>query len=94
MSTGSLVEVLSGHEGPISGICFDPMGHLVGSCSWDKTSKLWDIYSGERMMQSSSHKSDLQSISYSPNRREILVSALDGDLIFYCSQTFSQLRTI
>ncbi|KAG8986246.1 hypothetical protein FRB90_004125, partial [Tulasnella sp. 427] len=42
-SSGQLVEVLSGHKGPVSGILWSADGSRLLSGSWDKSVKLWDV---------------------------------------------------
>ncbi|KAG8980215.1 U3 snoRNP protein, partial [Tulasnella sp. 427] len=41
--TGQLVETLSGHKGPVSGIMWSADGSRLLSGSWDKSVKLWDV---------------------------------------------------
>jgi WD40 repeat protein len=36
VKTGRLLDVLAGHEGPVSGLAFCPTQPLLASCSWDK----------------------------------------------------------
>ena len=44
VQTGHLVQTLSGHEGPISSICFSPsVLPVLTSGSWDKTVRTWDV---------------------------------------------------
>ncbi|KAG1659418.1 Periodic tryptophan protein 2 [Nymphon striatum] len=44
MVNGSLLEVLTGHEAPISGISFSPTQAILLSSSWDKTVRVWDVF--------------------------------------------------
>lgn len=44
MQTGRLLEVLSGHEAPVSGLEFSPTQPLLLSSSWDKTVKVWNMF--------------------------------------------------
>lgn len=36
-------QVLAGHEGPVSCLCFSPVQSVLASCSWDRTVRLWDM---------------------------------------------------
>jgi periodic tryptophan protein 2 len=49
MQTGHLLEILSGHEGPISSIAFSPNGArpILASGSWDKSCRVWDVFEGK-----------------------------------------------
>jgi periodic tryptophan protein 2 len=44
MQTGRLLEVLSGHEGPVSSLAFSPSpsSSSLASASWDKTLRIWN----------------------------------------------------
>jgi WD40 repeat protein len=36
VKTGRLLDVLAGHEGPVSALAFCPTQPLLASCSWDR----------------------------------------------------------
>jgi len=40
-------QVLSGHEGPVAGLAFSPVGPLLASASWDHTLRTWDVFAGK-----------------------------------------------
>ena len=44
LQTGKLLDVLPGHEAPISSIVFNPIRPVLASGSWDKTVRIWDIF--------------------------------------------------
>jgi periodic tryptophan protein 2 len=44
LQTGKLLEILSGHEGPISCLAFSSSTSTLASGSWDGTLKLWNVY--------------------------------------------------
>ena len=35
-----------GHTDRVTGVCFDPTGKTIVSCSWDKTIRFWDSATG------------------------------------------------
>jgi WD40 repeat protein len=37
LKTGRLLDVLAGHEGPVSCLAFNPVSNALASGSWDKT---------------------------------------------------------
>lgn len=43
----TLMQVLSGHEGPVAGLVFSPTGPLLASASWDHTLRTWDVFAGK-----------------------------------------------
>lgn len=46
MQTGHVLQTLSGHEGPVSAISFNPSlsRAVLASCSWDHTVRTWDVF--------------------------------------------------
>jgi periodic tryptophan protein 2 len=56
MQTGRLLDVLAGHEGPVSSLAFSPTEAILASGSWDKTVKLWDIFETKTATQSLPHQ--------------------------------------
>ena len=36
-------QVLTGHTGPVSSLCFSPVQSILASASWDKTVRIWDM---------------------------------------------------
>ena len=44
IKTGRLLDILSGHEGPVSCLAFSPLeGGLLASGSWDKTARCGSV---------------------------------------------------
>ena len=39
-----IIDVLSGHEGPVSSLHFNPLTSVLTSSSWDKTVRIWDVF--------------------------------------------------
>ncbi|XP_020631360.1 periodic tryptophan protein 2 homolog [Orbicella faveolata] len=87
MKTGRLIEVLSGHEGPISELVFSPSQPLLTSGSWDKTVRLWNMYDSKVSWETLNLGSDVLTVSVRPDGAQVAVASLD------CQITFFDLRT-
>eukprot|EP01107_Rhizomastix_libera_P013070 TRINITY_DN3471_c0_g1_i1.p1 TRINITY_DN3471_c0_g1~~TRINITY_DN3471_c0_g1_i1.p1 ORF type:complete len:877 (+),score=205.99 TRINITY_DN3471_c0_g1_i1:27-2657(+) len=83
IQTGKIIDVLSGHEGPVSGLAFNPVYPTLASVSWDKTARVWDIYEGKHRRESFTHGSDCLALAYSPDGKVLCTSSLDGNISFW-----------
>ncbi|KAJ1343120.1 hypothetical protein BSLG_002146 [Batrachochytrium salamandrivorans] len=61
VQTGRLLDILPGHEGPISGLAFSLEGTLASS-SWDQTVRIWDIFSRDKQSEMFDHQSEISTI--------------------------------
>ncbi|XP_013385709.1 periodic tryptophan protein 2 homolog [Lingula anatina] len=83
MKTGRLLEVLAGHEGPISSLAFSTGHAILASTSWDKTVKLWDIFESKGSRETILLGSDVLGLAYRPDGAELAVSTLNGHISFW-----------
>lgn len=84
VQSGKLLDVLSGHEGPVSSLAFSPTGNgMMASTSWDKTVKLWECFKGKSPVESLEVNADALAVAYRFDGAEICVSTLDGRLAFF-----------
>ncbi|NXG95725.1 PWP2 protein, partial [Loxia leucoptera] len=83
MQSGRLLDVLAGHEGPISSLSFNPMKCVLASASWDKTVKLWDMLDSWRTKETLIINSDVLVVAFRPDGRELAVAALNGQITFW-----------
>lgn len=90
VQTGKLLEVLSGHEGPISCLAFSPgtdpdVSGVLASGSWDKSVKLWEVFArgGPRVTETLEHNADVLSLAFRPDGKELAVTTLDGQITFW-----------
>eukprot|EP00039_Didymoeca_costata_P029411 m.24578 g.24578 ORF g.24578 m.24578 type:complete len:904 (-) comp7619_c0_seq2:59-2770(-) len=95
MKSGQLVDMLAGHEGPVATLHFNPIRSLLASGSWDNTVRLWDIFEHKRTRDTLELASDVISLAFRSDGRELTTSTLNGNLtIWDVSGPASQLRTI
>ena len=80
MKTGKLLEMLSGHVGPVSGLVFNPTRALLASSSWDNTVRLWDVFEKKHTRDTLELGSDVVTLAFRPDGRELVSSSLNGNL--------------
>lgn len=83
LQTGQLLEVLSGHMGPISALAFDPLGHRLASASWDRTVRLWDVFARDHNMQALEHAADVLALSFRPDGQQLAVATLKAEILLW-----------
>ncbi|EPY54274.1 U3 snoRNP-associated protein Utp1 [Schizosaccharomyces cryophilus OY26] len=94
VQTGQLLERLAGHEGPVSSLSFNSSGNLLASGSWDKTVRIWDIFSRSGIVEPFPIPSDVLALSFRPDGKELSVASLDGQLSFWDVQEAKQTSLI
>eukprot|EP01071_Lankesteria_metandrocarpae_P009496 Lankesteria_metandrocarpae@DN5206_c0_g1_i1.p1 len=79
MQTGSVLELLNGHEAPVIGLQFHPhpsKAGILASASWDNTIRVWDIFSRKgHFVESLDHNSMVLSMSFDPRGNGRLAAA-------------------
>ncbi|KAM7483673.1 hypothetical protein LguiB_008256 [Lonicera macranthoides] len=83
MKTGRLLDVLSGHEGPVHGLTFSPTNAILASSSWDRTVRLWDVFEGKGAVETFPHTHDVLTVVYRPDGKQLASSTLDGQIHFW-----------
>ncbi|XP_057725942.1 periodic tryptophan protein 2 [Arachis stenosperma] len=83
MRTGRLLDVLSGHEGPVHALMFSPTNNILTSSSWDKTVRLWDVFDGKGAVETFPHTHEVLTVVYRPDGRQLACSTLDGQIHFW-----------
>lgn len=97
VQTGKLLEVISGHDGPVSSLSFSPSvsSSVMASVSWDKTLRLWNaiaVGSSSEVIQLGG--SDGTAVTFRPDGGEVAVATMNGQISFFNSQTATQTGTI
>mmetsp|Transcript_5199 Transcript_5199/g.7329 ORF Transcript_5199/g.7329 Transcript_5199/m.7329 type:complete len:946 (+) Transcript_5199:168-3005(+) len=83
LQTGKLMDILTGHTGPVCGLAFQSTGGTLASASWDGTVKFWDLYKGNVPTESVQHTSDVVCVAFRPDGKEICTGTIGGLLSFW-----------
>jgi periodic tryptophan protein 2 len=95
VQTGKLLDVLAGHEGPISSLAFSPSGtNQLASGSWDRTVRVWNVFGRSRAVEPLSLTSDVLALAFRPDGKELAASTLDGQITFFEVQEGKQTNVI
>mmetsp|Transcript_9075 Transcript_9075/g.18345 ORF Transcript_9075/g.18345 Transcript_9075/m.18345 type:complete len:850 (+) Transcript_9075:214-2763(+) len=82
MQTGKLLDVLSGHKGPVCTLKFAPIGGVLSSGAWDGTVKVWDVYKSNNV-ETLIHQRDVLALDYRGDGKEIVTATSAGTLNFW-----------
>ncbi len=96
VQTGRLMEVLSGHEGPVSCLRFSPSpaSSALVSASWDKTLRIWDALAVSSSNEAVPVLSDATAVDFRPDGQQVAVATLNGHITFFDVKSGSQTGTI
>ncbi|OQV20534.1 Periodic tryptophan protein 2-like protein [Hypsibius exemplaris] len=96
VQTGRLLEILSGHEAPISGVAFGNAGEnqLLVSSSWDQTVRVWDIFKSKSQQESVRVHSEALAVAFRPDGNEIAVCDLNCRIQFFDPVSTQQIGII
>lgn len=83
VQTGKLLDVLTGHEGPISSLAFSPTGNLLASGSWDKTVRVWTVFGRSRAVEPYQLSAEVLAVTFRPDGKELAASSLNGQILFF-----------
>lgn len=83
VQTGKLLDILSGHEGPVSGLSFSPTGNLLASGSWDKSVRIWNVYGRSRAVEPFQFGAEVLALAFRPDGKELAITTLDGQVTLY-----------
>mmetsp|Transcript_4564 Transcript_4564/g.6469 ORF Transcript_4564/g.6469 Transcript_4564/m.6469 type:complete len:933 (+) Transcript_4564:1-2799(+) len=81
ITTAKLLDVLSGHNGPISSLVFHPLRGTLVSASWDGTAKVWDLYkSAGDEPETLKHSKDVVCCAIRPDGVQMVTGTIGGTL--------------
>lgn len=84
LRTSKLLEVLSGHTGPITSLSFSPLGtgELVSS-SWDGTTRIWSTFSPSIPCEILPEGVEVLQADFTPDGLQLLTSASNGRITIW-----------
>ncbi|KAJ3365689.1 hypothetical protein HDU91_002105 [Kappamyces sp. JEL0680] len=94
VQTGQLLDILNGHEAPVSCLAFSPATGQLASGSWDKSVRIWDLFSRDSSGESIEHTGEVLALGFSPNGEMLATSTIDGNLNFWNLDSSKQVATI
>jgi periodic tryptophan protein 2 len=83
LQTGRLTDVLSGHTGPVTSLCFSPSPNaepVLASGSWDHTVRLWNVYQNKSIIEPLAHSTDVLAVAFRPDGKQLCSATLNGNL--------------
>lgn len=96
MKLGRLLEVLSGHEGPVNSLTFSPVAtsSLLVSGSWDRTVKIWNCLESSGEHETIDILADVTAIAFKPDGEEVAVASLNGGIQIFNVRDATQIASI
>jgi U4/U6 small nuclear ribonucleoprotein PRP4 len=61
---GKLLRTLSGHSDRLGRIAFHPMGRHLGTASFDLTWRLWDVETGQCLLEQEGHSRSVYTVAF------------------------------
>ncbi|XP_048480897.1 periodic tryptophan protein 2 homolog [Plutella xylostella] len=82
---GKLLEVLGGHEAPVSSLAFSPApgSSCLATASWDRSLRLWRSLETSTDSEAIPLTADALQVAFRPDGEEVAVSTLDGNISFF-----------
>lgn len=96
MKLGRLLEVLSGHEGPVSSLAFAPVAtsSMLVSGSWDHTIRIWNCLESSGDHETIEIQSNVTAVAFKPDGEEVALAALSGNIQIFSVKNSVQVASI
>lgn len=93
---GTILEVLSGHEGPVSSLTFSPgpNSSMLVSGAWDHSVKIWNCLETSGTHENVDMTFDVVCVAFNPNGEEVAIATLDCNISVLNAQSGQQVYSI
>ena len=83
LKTGHLIDVISGHEGPVSCLAYSPVEDQFVSGSWDRSVRVHNVLGKKARTEHLSHNDKVIDVKFRPDGKELCVSTFRGELYLW-----------
>ena len=100
LQSGRLLDVLTGHESPISRVAIDHTSGTLASSSWDGTVRLWNVLESAGGGGSTAAtevlrvQTDALDTAFSPDGRMLAVLTLDNRIVLFDWKTATHVKEL
>jgi periodic tryptophan protein 2 len=94
LQTGRILDVLTGHEAPLTSLSFSTASGLLASGSWDKTVRLWDVFRTGAATETFLHGADVLAVAFRPDGEQFAAATLSGQIALWDVKRGAQTGTI
>ena len=75
---GTRLHTLTGHTDRLARVAWHPHGSLVGTASYDRTWRLWDVERGTCLVEQEGHSSGVYTVAFHPDGSLAISGGLDA----------------
>ena len=76
-NSGRMSQVLEGHRGSTTSLCFSPDGKQLASASSDRTARVWNVADGRCQLVLQGHENQVNEVTFSPDGRHLATASHD-----------------